>query len=57
MDNGNWNNIGTRIERADIQMHYGDDQMPMKLRVLGAKNLWKGFYACLKGSLRSSMKD
>jgi len=38
-----WSNISCAVEKSDIQEHYGDGMMPMKLRVLGEKIYGKGF--------------
>jgi splicing suppressor protein 51 len=40
---GNWSNINQVIEKSDIQDHYNDPLMPMKLRVLGEKIYGRGF--------------
>jgi mitochondrial splicing suppressor protein 51 len=38
-----WNNINCAVEKSDIQEHYKDPTMPMKLRILGEKIYGKGF--------------
>lgn len=38
-----WADISCAVEKSDIQEHYGDSMMPMKLRVLGEKIYGKGF--------------
>ena len=38
-----WADISCAVEKSDIQEHYGDGVMPMKLRVLGEKIYGKGF--------------
>lgn len=34
MDRGRWSNLHSKIEKSDIQEHYGDGMMPMKIRML-----------------------
>lgn len=34
-----WSNLNYAVEKADIQEHYGDSMMPMKLRVLAERIL------------------
>lgn len=41
--NGEWSNIKAAVEKSDIQDHYNDNMMPMKLRILGEKIYGKGF--------------
>jgi splicing suppressor protein 51 len=41
--NSSWGNINHAVEKSDIQEHYGDNMMPMQLRVLGEKIYGKGF--------------
>ncbi|KFY87243.1 hypothetical protein V500_07046 [Pseudogymnoascus sp. VKM F-4518 (FW-2643)] len=42
--NGNqWSDINAAVEKSDIQDHYNDNMMPMKLRILGEKIYGKGF--------------
>jgi mitochondrial splicing suppressor protein 51 len=43
VDSDGWNDINCAVEKPDIQEHYGDNSMPMKLRVLGEKIYGKGF--------------
>jgi len=38
-----WADISCAVEKSDIQEHYGDGMMPMKLRILGKKIYGKGF--------------
>ncbi len=38
-----WADISCAVEKFDIQEHYGDGMMPMKLRILGEKIYGKGF--------------
>jgi splicing suppressor protein 51 len=38
-----WADISCAVEKSDIQVHYGDGMMPMKLRILGEKIYGKGF--------------
>ncbi|PMD30659.1 hypothetical protein L207DRAFT_592419 [Hyaloscypha variabilis F] len=38
-----WADISCAVEKSDIQEHYGDGMMPMKLRILGEKFYGKGF--------------
>ena len=37
MDSKQWAFVGKKIEKADIMRHYGDNMMPMKIRLLGEK--------------------
>ena len=43
LDDSNWSDINCAVEKSDVQEHYGDYMMPMKLRVLGEKIYGKGF--------------
>jgi mitochondrial splicing suppressor protein 51 len=43
VDGEGWNDINCAVEKSDIMEHYGDNTMPMKLRVLGEKIYGKGF--------------
>lgn len=43
VDSNEWSDINCAVEKADIQDHYNDSLMPMKLRVLGEKVYGKGF--------------
>jgi splicing suppressor protein 51 len=38
-----WSDIICAVEKSDIQEHYGDNTMPMKLRVLREEIYGKGF--------------
>ncbi|KAL5351752.1 Ankyrin repeat and MYND domain-containing protein 2 [Pseudogymnoascus australis] len=38
-----WSDINRAVEKSDIQDHYNDNMMPMKLRILGEKIYGKGF--------------
>lgn len=40
VDSDNWSEA---VENSDIQDHYGDGTMPMKLRILAEKIYGKGF--------------
>ncbi|EPE34827.1 MYND protein, putative [Glarea lozoyensis ATCC 20868] len=40
---GGWADIGNAVEKSDVQEHYGDSMMPMKLRILGEKVYGRGF--------------
>ena len=37
VDSVNWSDINSAVEKGDIQEHYKDPMMPMKLRILGAQ--------------------
>ncbi|OBT78767.1 hypothetical protein VF21_02521 [Pseudogymnoascus sp. 05NY08] len=41
--NGTECNINGAVEKSDIQEHYNDNSMPLKLRILGEKIYGKGF--------------
>jgi mitochondrial splicing suppressor protein 51 len=43
VDEDGWNDINCAVEKSDIMEHYGDNLMPMKLRILGEKIYGKGF--------------
>lgn len=43
VDAEGWNDINCAVEKGDIMEHYGDNMMPMNLRVLGEKIYGKGF--------------
>jgi mitochondrial splicing suppressor protein 51 len=43
VDADGWNDINCAVEKSDIIEHYGDNMMPMTLRVLGEKIYGKGF--------------
>jgi splicing suppressor protein 51 len=43
VDEEGWNDINCAVEKNDIMEHYGDNLMPMKLRILGEKVYGKGF--------------
>lgn len=43
VDESQWSGINYAVEKHDIQEHYGDTMMPLKLRVLGEKIYGKGF--------------
>lgn len=43
MGGDGWADISCAVEKSDIQEHYGDGMMPMKLRILGEKIYGKGF--------------
>ena len=41
--NRGWSDIRKIVGKSDIQEHYGDATMPMKLRILGEQIYGKGF--------------
>lgn len=43
MGGDTWADISCAVEKSDIQEHYGDGMMPMKLRILGEKIYGRGF--------------
>ncbi|OBT85122.1 hypothetical protein VE02_06471 [Pseudogymnoascus sp. 03VT05] len=43
VDGSQWSDINCAVEKSDIQDHYNDNLMPMKLRILGEKIYGKGF--------------
>ena len=43
VDGSQWSDINAAVEKSDIQDHYNDNMMPMKLRILGEKIYGKGF--------------
>jgi mitochondrial splicing suppressor protein 51 len=43
VDAEGWNDINCAVEKSDIMEHYGNNMMPMTLRVLGEKIYGKGF--------------
>jgi len=43
MGGDGWADINCAVEKSDIQEHYGDGMMPMKLRILGEKIYGRGF--------------
>jgi len=43
VDASQWSDINCAVEKGDVQDHYGDSTMPMKLRILGEKVYGKGF--------------
>lgn len=43
MQAGQWSNINCAVEKSDVQDHYNDNMMPLKLRILGEKIYDKGF--------------
>lgn len=43
VDGSQWSDINCAVGKSDIQDHYNDNLMPMKLRILGEKIYGKGF--------------
>ncbi|OBT67167.1 hypothetical protein VE03_02665 [Pseudogymnoascus sp. 23342-1-I1] len=43
LDASQWSHLNRAVEKSDIQDHYNDDMMPMKLRILSEKIYDKGF--------------
>jgi splicing suppressor protein 51 len=35
MNSANWSNVKSAVEKSDVIEHYGDQRMPMQLRMLG----------------------
>ena len=42
LDSSQWSDLNCAVEKSDIQEHYKDNMMPMKLRILAEKIYGKG---------------
>lgn len=44
VDSGQWSDLNSAVEKHDIQEHYKDNVMPMKMRILAEKIYGRGLF-------------